>query len=83
MCQAGSDPAPGTPCTPCTPDVNCSGNVDLGDHVFFVDCLSSPDAAPNPTMVTGGECLTIFDFDHDADVALGDAAEFLPLITGG
>lgn len=65
-------------------DADGDGDVDLDDHLLFTDCMSGPDAMPNPTApTTVQKCLDVFDTDRDDDVDLFDAAEFAVAFNGG
>jgi len=64
-------------------DIDDDCDVDLDDHVSFVDCLAGPGATPSPTPpTTVMDCRNYFDFDADYDVDLADFAEFQEAFTG-
>ena len=52
-------------------------SVNLEDYISFADCLSGPNATPDPPWpMTSDECLERFDSDADSDVDLEDFAVF-------
>lgn len=56
-------------------DYDVDGDVDLGDHAEFADCLIGPDVSPP------AGC-DVFDVDADDDVDLDDWSEFAVSFTG-
>ncbi|MCP4245810.1 MAG: hypothetical protein GY778_02065, partial [bacterium] len=64
-------------------DVDCDGDVDLGDYSMFFDCHEGPNLAPNPPLpMTPQTCLDAFDADRDGHVDLLDAGEIQDDFTG-
>jgi hypothetical protein len=56
-------------------DFDGDGDVDLADHLKFVECLAGPENAPSPTPpIPPQKCLDVFDTDADGDVDLVDFA---------
>ena len=66
----------GWPLVPVPGDFDDDGDVDLQDHVGFVDCMAGPGVTPGPTPpTTAQECLDAFSAD-DNDVDLVDFITF-------
>lgn len=66
-------------CISCAPgDFNGDDAVDLEDYLLFSDCMSGPNAFPQPSVTgaSGAQCLIAFDFDDDNDVDLADFSAF-------
>ena len=59
------------------PDYNNDGSIDVGDYVYFADCLAGPGAVPAPTdQRCWAHCTAAFDGDTDGDVDLADYESF-------
>ncbi len=58
-------------------DYDCDQDVDAADFGYWLSCFTGPDAGPL------AEGCQVFDFDHDADVDLIDAAGLQAAFTGG
>ena len=57
-------------------DTNCDRSVDLTDFAEWTPCLTGPGGGPIESSCT------LFDFDNDNDVDLGDFAGFMEAYTG-
>jgi hypothetical protein len=58
-------------------DYDRSGQVDLDDYDWYLDCVSGPGAPADP------ECLDAFDADEDLDIDFDDFAELQSAVAGG
>jgi formylglycine-generating enzyme required for sulfatase activity len=68
----------------CRGDLDGDNDVDPDDYAGFAECLFGPDVTPDPPLPppTPQECQSVFDFEPDGDVDLGDVAAFQEKYTG-
>ncbi|MCB9849324.1 MAG: PQQ-dependent sugar dehydrogenase [Phycisphaerales bacterium] len=67
---------------PVSGDFDDDGDVDIDDHIAFVDCLNGPVFAPAPMNTTEEACLNAFDFDDSGTITLADFAALTQVFTG-